>query len=601
MVTPVDREDVERDCIVIGGGLSGLVCANYIAQCGGSVLVLEARDRVGGRTCTGNITLADGSQTYADLGGAYVGPTQDRLLHLAHNLGIETFDVDVKGKHLLKSAALGRTVEFEGNDISALSKMSLLDLNNIVHLTNNLAKQISLPKPKSLYHGEKTINGMRDLQLQEPPLTAHEKELDRMSVQEFINKETHGKLAKEFYTSAIEGVLCCSPAEVSMLYWLRYCKAAGEGKMEELTDLVHAAQEKKFVGGSERISCRLRETLGRRVKLNTSVHRLDYRFSDRVTVETGGGTILTARYVVFAMAPSMYNRISFCPSLPMKRKSMANRMPMGKIIKTYTYFDRQWWKERGYSGILVDCKEGPVGLSFDDTKPNGKFPALMGFILCDEALTWSEATEEERKRAILNQYGKCFGDIEAAQQHFLGYLEKNWNVDEFSGGCYTGVASPGVLSTCSEVLRKPLGRLHFAGTETATYWTGYMEGAVQAGERAGYEVVWNLVSRDSRGRMTQESNAIEAADRFHFRYPEPDDVYCPDCPPPVYEASSFGGCEPHPDRISDTLSNWLPSPTTAKVASFLGACTLISFCMWQRYHRHWVASTAKGYWSQNIK
>ena len=326
-------QEEEEDCIVIGGGLSGLVCANAIAQAGGQVRLLEARDRTGGRTCLDHVSFQDGSTTYCDTGGAYVGPTQDRLLHLAENLGINTFKVDMRGNHLVKDSCTGgKAIAYEGNT-PPLSVMTMLDLNNLSSLTNKLAYKIRMPQHSSLWDPTEGASPLQNLgKLGEEQLTEYEKELDEMSVLDFLKREADGPTAIEYYTAAVQAVACCSPEEISLLFWLRCVKASGS--VENVIDVEDAAQERKFEGGSKMISTKLERKLGDRIILSNPVRSIDYSPRKHVVVRTRDGTAYRGKYAVIAMAPSMYGKLNFIPYLPTPRQLMCDRMYMGCIIKT---------------------------------------------------------------------------------------------------------------------------------------------------------------------------------------------------------------------------------------------------------------------------
>ena len=158
---------------------------------------------------------------------------------------------------------------------------------------------------------------------------------------------------------------------------------------------------------------------------------------------------------------------------------------MGSIIKTTMYYSSPFWREDGFAGTLLS-DEGPVMFTYDDTKPGETHPAIMGFVLAKWGRAWSSATKEDRKTAITHQYARLFGNDAAL--HPIGYEEHDWSQDPFSGGCYTGWAPPGVLTSVGSCLRVPIGPIHFAGTETARVWQGYIDGAIEAGERAAVEV-----------------------------------------------------------------------------------------------------------------
>jgi len=164
---------------------------------------------------------------------------------------------------------------------------------------------------------------------------------------------------------------------------------------------------------------------------------------------------------------------------------------MGSVIKTMIYYKSPYWKELDMCGsAAIEDEEGPIGFCLDDTKPDGTFPCLMGFILADKARRMGELTREERRDRIASLYAKVFNCDQL--RYPIHYEEKNWCEEQWSGGCYTTMLPPGFLTKFGRELRKPIGRLYFAGTETATQWSGYMEGAIQAGERAAREILFAM-------------------------------------------------------------------------------------------------------------
>ncbi|KAG7241348.1 hypothetical protein INR49_025714 [Caranx melampygus] len=245
--------------------------------------------------------------------------------------------------------------------------------------------------------------------------------------------------------------------------------------------------ERKFVGGSGQISESMARELGDRVKLQSPVYRID-QSGDTVVVETVNKQTYKAKYVIVATPPGMNLKMHFNPELPPLRNQLIHRVPMGSVIKCMVYYKENFWRKKGYCGSMVIEEEGaPIGLTLDDTKPDGTVPAIMGFILARKCRKLCGLTKEERLKKICEIYSRVLGTEEAL--HPVHYEEKNWCEEEYSGGCYTAYFPPGILTQYGRVLREPVGKLYFAGTETATEWSGYMEGAVQAGERAAREVL----------------------------------------------------------------------------------------------------------------
>ncbi|KAG8589735.1 hypothetical protein GDO81_006509 [Engystomops pustulosus] len=201
--------------------------------------------------------------------------------------------------------------------------------------------------------------------------------------------------------------------------------------------------------------------------------------------------IFQAKYVISAIPPTLTTKIHFNPELPPIRNQLIQRLPMGSVIKTMMYYKEPFWRKLDYCGAMfIDDDNTPVEIALDDTKPDGSCPAIMGFILSRRASALTNLTKEERKKRICEYYAKAMGTEKAL--HPIHYEEKNWCEEQYSGGCYTAYFPPGVMTQYGSVIRQPVGKLYFAGTETATQWSGYMEGAVQAGERAAREIMCKM-------------------------------------------------------------------------------------------------------------
>ena len=266
-----------------------------------------------------------------------------------------------------------------------------------------------------------------------------------------------------------------------------------------LCEVENGAQERKFVGGSQQISDRLRDKLGsERVLLNHVVKHVQWS-SDPIQVTCENERVFFCRHLIIALAPSLYKSIAFEPSLPAKKRLATEQMYMGSIIKTITVFDRTFWREKGFAGSVLDTSRAasPVVFSYDDSLEADQFYALMGFVVADSSRTWAKKTREERRQAICEQYARAFqcNDLLTGCRD---YIEQNWSAEQFSGGCYTDIMPKDVLSSLREQLRTPCGpngKLIFAGTELATRFSGYMDGAVQSGERAAFELLTKYSSR----------------------------------------------------------------------------------------------------------
>jgi monoamine oxidase len=456
------------DVLIIGGGLSGLSAGNYLFDNNlKNFLILEARDRVGGRTCT-----IDYKQHSVDVGGAYVGPFQNRILRLAREFNIRTYCINNKGKNVL-TLSNGHRSEYTGTIPTSMGVFALLDLNYLLCRTQELCEQISNLTPWS----------NEDLS----------RKYDGITIEDWLQTLAETEEAKEVYRAAARSILCVESNEVSMFAWLSYVNN-GLGIMR-LCEIENGAQERKFYGGSQQISNRLHEKLGfNRVLLNHVVKHIQWSSTlDFIKITCDNNQVFSCRHVIIALAPSLYKTIQFEPELPAKKREATERMYMGSIIKTITVFKRPYWKENGFSGSVLNTSHEPnlVIFSLDDSSDEHQFYAIMGFVVADSSRKWAKQTRDERRQAICEQYARAF-QCNDMLTGCCDYIEQNWSAEQFSGGCYTDIMPKDVLSSLREQLCTSCGnngQLIFAGTELATRFSGYMDGAVQAGERAAFEVI----------------------------------------------------------------------------------------------------------------
>jgi monoamine oxidase len=209
-------------------------------------------------------------------------------------------------------------------------------------------------------------------------------------------------------------------------------------------------------------------------------------------VVSGDRFEVRARRAVVAIPPTLAGRLDYSPALPPLRDQLLQRIPMGTVIKVQCVYDTPFWRAAGLAGQATS-DTGPVRITFDNSPPDAsesKGPGvLMGFIEAADgrrALGWSRA---QRREAVVESFARYFG---AKARAPVAYVEKSWAAEEWTRGCYAGYFPPGVWTDFGHVLRAPVGRIHWAGTETATVWNGYMDGAVRSGERVAGEVAARL-------------------------------------------------------------------------------------------------------------
>lgn len=445
---------MKADVVVVGAGMAGLRTAQLLRQRGILVEVLEARNRVGGRIYTTPVAGTD-----FDLGGQWVGPQQTRLLKLATEQGINTYPQYHQGIKLLSWQ--GKQRRFRG-EIPWLSPLAMYELWKLDRFTKQAVTQIPADSPWN---------------------TPKAQEWDGQTLETWKQQFFRSKGAKLFLDIVTRAVCTSEPTEVSLLYFLSYLKW-GNG-LNSLINIPNGAQQDRFVGGAQPLCRRLADDLGRHLHLESPVLSISQSDNDVIVRSIKGE--YQAQRVIVAIPPLLAGEITYDPPLPLQRQELARNMPMGSVIKYVAVYDRPFWRTKGFSGEAFS-DTGLCVTTFDGCTSTG-VPALVTF--SDGAVARENAarTPEERKLAVLGQFAKFFGP-EATNP--VAFTEQNWLAETWSRGCYAGIMGPGVMTRFGPALSAPNGRIHWAGTETATQWMGYIEGALQSAERVADEVLPKL-------------------------------------------------------------------------------------------------------------
>lgn len=427
--------------VVVGAGLSGLVAARDLVRGGAAVTVLEARDRVGGRTLTADV---DGARL--DLGGQWLGPTQDRVEALARELGVGTFPTHTDGKQVLVLPE--RQVRYRGT-IPRLPLVSLVQLQRALW---------AIDRSDTAQVEDATIADWASRRRLRPDVLAP-------------------------LTSAVRVVFGADPTELSFVELARYARDAGG--MMPLVVTAGGAQERRFVEGAQTLSLRLASELGDRVQLATPVHAIHVR-PDDVAVGHASGT-LEADRVVVAVPPNLAHELEFRPVLPADRRAWIASTRMGTTVKVLLTYDTPFWRDDGLSGEIV-WSEGPLSVTFDNTAVEGSPAGLVGFAVGEPGRELRRLDPAARRHAVVAQVAGVLGD---EARHIQGYLDLDWTSERWSGGCPVAIPTTPPIGPGFDPAR-PDGRIHWAGTETADRWRGYLDGAVRAGERAAAEVLGTM-------------------------------------------------------------------------------------------------------------
>jgi monoamine oxidase len=449
----------KADVVIVGAGLSGLTAARELARRHHSVIVLEARNRVGGRIL--NHAIAGGQVVEA--GGEFVGPTQDRIVALGKAVGVGTYTAYFQGDGVLMAG--GRRSTFPGSLGIPLDEDVAPDIGRALNYIDGKAKQVGVYSPWAV-KGAKALDA---------------KTLDAVAKELFQSPRMPGIL-----DAALEALFAKDAKDLSVLFTACFTAAAGnaknKGSFARLLTNEGGAQESRFSGGSQEIAVRVAKALGRRVVLGSPVRRITH--TRRGVTVVSDNLKVDAQRVIVAVPPALAGRIRFEPGLPASAAAIRRQMPGGTMIKAQAVFDRPFWRDKGLSGMLI-ASEGPAGITFDNTPESGGPGVVLGFIGGRQAAAHKARTPTERRQAFLNELVAGLGD-EALQA--TDYFEVDWAAEAWSRGCPTGSARPGAFVKHGKALRPPVGRIHWAGTETSDYWIGYMDGAVRAGERAAREV-----------------------------------------------------------------------------------------------------------------
>ncbi len=431
--------------VVVGAGFSGLAAALALTRAGAHVRVLEARDRVGGRVLTR--WLPDGTQL--DLGAQWIGPTQDRMYALVAEHGLATF----------ASAAVGAsTLLWAGQRRAAPPAPAGRVLGLLDEYAARLDPAAPWRAPEAAQWDRTILGGWLRTTAGDP------------DTGDYLGRLLAG------------GLLATGADEISLLQLLFYLRSGGGTAV--LLGMAGGAQQDRIVGGPPALAERMASALPPGTLRLAEPVRAIGQDADGVTVRTDTGRV-DGDAVVVALAPALAGRIRYDPPLPPLRDGLTQRMPMGSALKVHAVYPEPFWRDDGLSGVATSSA-GPLTETVDNSTPTSACGVLTGFSYGADAATLRATSPAGRRRRVLDAFAALVGPRARTPMEVVEY---DWSADPWTRGCFCGSLTPGTWSTYGPRLRAGVGRVYWAGTETATHWAGYLEGAVRAGERAAAEAL----------------------------------------------------------------------------------------------------------------
>lgn len=471
------------DVVIIGAGLSGLTAAFRLLQLKPNlkIKILEAKDRVGGRLLTLELPAANNSVDVWDLGGTWIGnkSIQPFINQLLIELNLKTYPQKFEGNKILQ---IGKKNKHSIYD-SHIPKKGLLSLYDAF----TLIKHVESVQTK-LFKKENQKQNSHDVEL-----------YDSITLDNFLSEKTWTQCLSDCTRAAFRACLGAEQSKVSALYCLTYINSCG-GLLNLFSSNSSSGHGYRIIGGAQSICSRILEII-REDKLElqkvvTSIEEIVNMKDDRSSlVRTATGETYQAKNVIVSIPPHFVSNIHFQPALsPSKFEYFSSMMP-GHLIKVILTYENAFWTEMGFSGEIVTnggpshtsgCTSGPLCIVFDATTNNNS-PALLGLIGGNQAFEYEKKTKNERKEAVLKSLESFFNSKDV--RNFIVYCEKIWRQESYVGGCPVSVLSTGVTRYLDDSLRAPEHGIHFAVSELSKQWMGFMEGAVECGEKAALEIL----------------------------------------------------------------------------------------------------------------
>ncbi|MBP9742677.1 MAG: FAD-dependent oxidoreductase [Burkholderiales bacterium] len=422
-----------KEIVIIGAGFAGLYSAFLLQESGYKVTILEARHRIGGRTLT---------QDNVELGGDWISSLHPRMMKLCKRFNL-SFSPQLEE---------GKVVRYFDQQRDELEEKPNVQKNT----TNIFTPYIE--------QFDQLVNDLDFFKSQH---------LDQISFYDWCTENIQNPTVLKTFNYSFNSLICVNPKAASMFFWLYFLKSCGGYRA--LTGVKNSAQEFHINGGTVILANELAKGLN--IVYNSEVIHIE-KNNDIYRINTKNQLTYYAAKVVSAIPLQLIPGITWNPRLIQDRVSFYQSLQMGYITKVIIQYETPFWTQNGYNAHIVS-DTAPIHLCYDVS--NNKFHALAIFIIDHKCYTNEE---------ILDQLAFLLKNNLAKRPKKI-YI-KNWVNDEFSKGGYFCVPPIGSLTKNYRYLTEPEGEIYFVGTETASQWMGYIEGALESAERLLFQIKNNL-------------------------------------------------------------------------------------------------------------
>jgi putrescine oxidase len=444
-----------RDVIVVGAGVTGLTAAYRLMQAGKDVLVLEARDRIGGRLL--NERHAQVDEAELEVGGQWVSPDQTALIEMIEELGLRMFARYRSGDSLY--------VDRRGEARRFTDDLPVSDATNaaIGQLTKTLDGLVEEMDPDRPW---------------EHPDAAH---LDSVSFATWLREQCDDEEACDNVALYIGPAMLTKPSH-SFSALQAILMAASAGSFSNLVD-ADFILDRRVEGGLATVPRVLAERLGERVRLGADVTRVEWS-EDGAVVHVGDRSF-QARHVVLAVPPTVVRRIRFTPEMPAEHRMAREHQSFGLVIKVQLVYPTPFWREEGLSGTGFAPYQ-PMHEVYDNTPEGDSRGFLVGFVAGLNADELGRLKAGERRAKILASVAAYFG--ERALEPVV-YHESDWHHQELTGGAYGTSFDLGSLTRYGTKLREPMGAVDFGSSDVAGLGFQHVDGAIRVGSQIAARLI----------------------------------------------------------------------------------------------------------------